>query len=84
MVVPAGAERIYVEREWNDALVVVARGEVELHAVDGRAATMHEGDVLCLHGLALRSIRNVSDGPAVLTAVRRVGAEGLEPPTAAL
>jgi hypothetical protein len=66
-----GAARIYNEAEWRDALVVVARGEIELEAVSGDSRRFGRGSVLCLVGLALRALRSRGTEPAVLVAVSR-------------
>lgn len=79
VVIPAGGTRPYVETEWDDAFVVATRGAVELLAVDGRAATMRAGAVLCLHRLALRALHNPGHQPAVLTVVRRARPEAVSP-----
>jgi quercetin dioxygenase-like cupin family protein len=66
-----GAARIYNEAEWRDALVVVARGEIELEAVSGDSRRVGRGSVLCLVGLSLRALRSRGPEPAVLVAVAR-------------
>jgi hypothetical protein len=66
-----GAARIYNEAEWRDALVVVARGEIELEAVSGDSRRFGRGSVLCLVGLSLRALRSRGPEPAVLVAVSR-------------
>jgi hypothetical protein len=64
-----GAARIYNEAEWRDALVVVARGEIELEAVSGDSRRFGRGSVLCLVGLSLRALRSRGTEPAVHVAV---------------
>jgi hypothetical protein len=71
VAVEAGVERIYNEAEWRDALVLVARGEIELQAVDGDVRCFGRGAVLCLVGLPLRTLRSRGTEPAVLVAVSR-------------
>ena len=66
-----GAARIYNDAEWRDALVVVARGEIELEAVSGDSRRFGRGSVLCLVGLSLRALRSRGTEPAVLVAVSR-------------
>ena len=66
-----GAARVYNEAEWRDALVVVARGEIELESVSGDSRRFGRGSVLCLVGLALRALRSRGTEPAVLVAVSR-------------
>jgi hypothetical protein len=69
--VEAGVERIYNEAEWRDALVVVARGEIELQEVGGDVRSFGRGAVLCLVGLPLRALRSKGTEPALLVAVSR-------------
>jgi quercetin dioxygenase-like cupin family protein len=69
--VQAAGERIYDEREWRDALVVVTRGEIELESMRGSRQRVSRGDVLWLAGLPLRAIHNHGADPAMLVAVCR-------------
>jgi hypothetical protein len=66
-----GVSRIYNEAEWRDALVVVARGEIELEAAGGESCRFGRGSILCLVGLPLRALRSRGAEPAVLVAVSR-------------
>jgi hypothetical protein len=69
--VEPGVDRIYNEAEWEDALVVVARGELELQAMDGDVRCFGRGAILCLVGLPLRALRSRGTEPALLVAVSR-------------
>ena len=71
VAVEVGGVRIYDEAEWRDALVVVARGEIELESVGGDSRRFASGSVLCLAGLPLRALRSRGTEPAVLVAVSR-------------
>jgi len=71
VTVAAGGERPYDEAEWQDALVVVERGEIELECLGGSRHRFRRGDVLWLMGLPLRVLRNRGLVPTVLTAVSR-------------
>jgi hypothetical protein len=71
ITVPAGRSRPYDEREWEDALVVIERGEIELECASGRRWCFERGAVLWLVGLALRAIHNHRREPAVLIAISR-------------
>jgi uncharacterized HhH-GPD family protein len=71
VAVAPGAERAYDEAEWADALVVVARGEIELEGLCGARRRFARGAVLFLVGLNLRALHNVGAEPAVLLAVSR-------------
>jgi hypothetical protein len=66
-----GSERAYDEREWLDAIVAVARGEIELVWPSGASRPFGRGALLCLSGLSLRAVRNRRRDPAVLVAVSR-------------
>lgn len=66
-----GSERAYDEREWRDAIVAVARGEVELEWPSGARRRFGRGALLCLTGLSLRALRNRGRDLAVLVAVSR-------------
>jgi hypothetical protein len=71
VTVAAGGERIYDEAEWRDAVVVVARGEIELECLGGTRQCFERGAVLWLFGLPLRALRNGGADSAVLLAVSR-------------
>jgi len=66
-----GGDRIYNEREWRDAIVVMARGEIELEAVNGERQHFARGDILWLCELPLRALHNRGTEDAVLIAVSR-------------
>jgi hypothetical protein len=67
----AGVTRIYNEAEWRDAVVVIARGEIEVEVLGGETHCFRRGSVLCLAGLPLRALRSRGPEPAVLVAVSR-------------
>jgi hypothetical protein len=69
--VEVGVDRIYNEAEWEDALVVVVRGELELEDVGGDVRCFGRGAVLCLVGLPVRALRSRGTEPALLVAVSR-------------
>lgn len=69
--VEAGGERAYEEAEWEDAIVVVARGEIELECAGGVCCRFERGSVLWLVGLPLRALRCRGSEPALLVAVSR-------------
>jgi hypothetical protein len=71
VVIAAGVELPYDRAEWEDALVIVDGGEIELECVLGSRARFQLGDILCLAGLSLRALRNPGDEPALLVAVAR-------------
>lgn len=63
--------RAYDAREWRDAIVVVARGEIELEDAGGNRRRFGRGAILGLAGLPLRALHNRGRKPAVLVAVSR-------------
>ena len=67
---PAGC-RPYAATEWQDCLVVVESGEVELEMTSGARHTCRGGDVLWLAGLPMRRLSNHGAEPVVITTVRR-------------
>jgi quercetin dioxygenase-like cupin family protein len=71
VTVDRGGDRVYHDREWRDALVVMARGEVELEWRDGRRQRLANGAVFWLAGLPLRRIHNCGDEAAQLVAISR-------------
>lgn len=66
-----GERRAYVSTDWEDALVVVEDGHVELEDLGGERRSLARGAVLWLVGLPLRAVHNVGRHPAVLVAVSR-------------
>jgi hypothetical protein len=70
-VLPAACAMSVDQTAWEDALVEVAQGEIELEFISGALRRFGAGDVLFLDGLPLRRLRNRSRSPAVLVAIRR-------------
>lgn len=66
-----GTARAYDPAEWAGALVVLARGRVELEACDGQRIVLARGAIFWLAGLSLRAIRNCGDDAAVLVTLTR-------------
>jgi hypothetical protein len=66
-----GGWREYDEREWDDALVIVEYGEVELESALGARYRFARGDVLWLTELPLRALHNAAAEPVILVAVSR-------------
>lgn len=73
VAVGPGRACLYDATEWNDAVVVVARGTIELELLDGGRCRFVCGSVLSLSGLPVRALRNRGRSPAVLVAVSRTG-----------
>lgn len=70
VLIPASSERRYVEAEWGDAIVVVARGEVDVELVRGGRRHFRSGAILWLAGLPVRRLSNGGTQDAVLVATR--------------
>ena len=70
--IPAGAAKPFVADEWDDSLVVVEQGSVELECVRGGRRTFTTGAVIFLTGLPLRRIHNPGPETALLAAVSRI------------
>jgi hypothetical protein len=77
-VLQPGESRPYDPAHWDDAIVWVACGKVTLEATDGDHWHFEHGHVLCLAGLPLVGLRNESEAPTVLVAVRRRAPDGPE------
>ena len=71
VTVAAGERRRYDQAEWDDALVVVQAGPVELEGLTGRRFRFQRGDILWLTGVRLRALHNPGPTPVVLVALRR-------------
>ena len=71
VTVEPGGDRIYHDGEWRDALVVIARGEIELEGRDGRRQRLTSGAVFWLAGLPLRRIHNHGAETAHLVTISR-------------
>jgi len=71
VVIAPGAEYQTYAGAWADALVMLKSGRVELECRAGARGQFQAGAVLCLAWLPLTAVRNTSNEPAVLTAIRR-------------
>jgi Cupin domain len=69
--VPPGGDRPYDAAEWEDAIVLVQRGAIELRGVSGAARSFARGDLIWLEDVPLRALHNPGREPAVLVAVSR-------------
>lgn len=67
-----GAAKPYLAAEWDDSLVVVEQGSVELECVRGGRRAFATGAVMFLTGLPLHTIHNPGPGTALLAAVSRL------------
>jgi hypothetical protein len=66
-----GCCRPYETAEWEDALVIVTLGEIELEGLSGRRWRFPRGAILWLTDLPLRAIHNPGDEDAELATVTR-------------
>jgi hypothetical protein len=74
VVLASGARRAYDAAEWEDALVIVKRGELDIECRAGGRMRFVAGDMLWLTGLPLLALHNRGLEPAVLVAVSRAHA----------
>jgi quercetin dioxygenase-like cupin family protein len=66
-----GATRPYRAEDWDDALVVVERGEIELRCRAGGSRRFGAGAVMWLQGMELHALHNPGTEDTVLSAVSR-------------
>lgn len=69
--IDAGGWMSYVEADWRRALVMVERGEIELHCLRGGMRRFGTGSILWFDGLGLRALHNPGGEPAVVVALSR-------------
>jgi hypothetical protein len=72
LTIAPGTARAAADADWPDAIVLVARGEVELLCIGGSTRRFACGDLIWLRGLPLRALRNRGPGETVLVAVSRL------------
>ena len=68
---PAGSMLSYDQAEWQDALVVVKAGVIELEGLTGRRWRFPCGAMIWLTDLPIRALHNPGDETAVLCAISR-------------
>ena len=67
-----GAESVYHPDEWQDSIIEIEAGAVEIETCDGESVEFRAGDVFWLAGFHVRALHNRGDTPAILvTATRR-------------
>jgi hypothetical protein len=66
-----GCVRPYDEAEWEDELVIVVCGTIELEGLSGRRWRFDRGSIVWLTELPLRALHNASSEVAILMAVSR-------------
>jgi quercetin dioxygenase-like cupin family protein len=62
---------IYDAASWDDALVFVTDGEIEVECAGGEHQRFYRGAILCLSPLSVRWLRNTGQVPARLVAIWR-------------
>ncbi|MDH6137774.1 quercetin dioxygenase-like cupin family protein [Kitasatospora sp. MAA4] len=70
-VLEPGEELPFRAADWQDALVLVEIGELEVECWSGASAGFQRGAALEFAGLTPRCLRNPGDGPLVLAALSR-------------
>jgi hypothetical protein len=70
-VIPVGGHRPYDAGEWDDAIVVVEEGTVDVACSDGSHHRFARGDVICLSRMLLAGLHNEGEVPVLLIAVSR-------------
>ena len=71
MTLAPGGTWPYRAEDWDDALVVVERGEVELECRFGGRRRFPAGAIMWLQGMDLRALHNPGSEPTVISAVSR-------------
>ena len=74
--IAAGGELVYATRDWEDSLVVIESGSVELETTSGARRTFSKGSTVWFEGLPIRVLRNRGATAAVLRASARALAAG--------
>ena len=69
ITVDPGARVRSIEEEWDDALVVVESGEIELECRAGIRRRFPAGAIMWLQGMNLHAMHNPGAEPTVLSAV---------------
>lgn len=72
VAIPPGGSKPFMAEEWDDSLVVIEQGSVELECIRGGRRAFVTGSVMFLSGLPLRTIHNPGAKPALLAAVSRL------------
>jgi hypothetical protein len=69
LTIAPGASRVPGDADWPRAIVLVARGEIELEGAGGTCRRFGSGDLIWTHEVPLRALRNHGPGDAVLLGV---------------
>ena len=68
---PAGSACAYNAAEWEDELVIVVCGLLELEGLSGRRWRFERGAILWLADLPVSALHNPTDATTILMAVSR-------------
>jgi hypothetical protein len=71
VTIAAGASLAFDETQWDDALVILEAGALEVECHSGRRRRFAPGAVMVLAGLDLRTLHSVGPDAALLVAVSR-------------
>jgi hypothetical protein len=71
VALPAGSVLPYDQGEWEDALVVVKAGVIELEGLSGRRWRFPCGAMIWLTDLPIRALHNPGEETALLCAISR-------------
>jgi hypothetical protein len=71
VALPGRSARPYDESEWEDALVIVTQGVLELEGLSGRRWRFPAGAMLWLTDLPVRALHNPGEETAFLCAISR-------------
>jgi len=70
--VPPGEAVPFDPRTWEDAIVFVLAGEIDVQCSSGAGHRFQQGDILWFTGLSVRSLRNGGSAPVRLLAIWRI------------
>jgi len=71
VALPAGSVHPYEQAEWEDALVVVKAGVIEIEGLSGRRWRFPCGAMIWLTDLPVRALHNPGEETALLCAISR-------------
>jgi len=69
LTIAPGGSRAPGDADWPRALVLVARGELELEGAGGTRRRFGSGDLIWIHEVPLRALRNHGPDDVVLLGV---------------
>src|SRR6478752_1162467 len=77
VAVPPGEAMPFDPHTWEDAIVFVLAGEVDVQCSSGAGHRFQQGDILWFTGLSVRSLRNGGSVPVRLLAIWRIAHRGV-------